>query len=42
LMAGAFQVLAGRISLGTMLSAAALAAGFLEPLATMISSGLQL
>src|SRR5205807_5823673 len=29
-------------SLGTMLSAAALAAGFLEPLATLVSSGLQL
>ncbi len=42
LMVGAFQVLAGNISLGTMLSAAALAAGFLEPLATMVSSGLQL
>jgi ABC-type bacteriocin/lantibiotic exporter with double-glycine peptidase domain len=42
LMAGAFQVLAGNISLGTMLSAAALAAGFLEPLATLVSSGLQL
>ena len=42
LMVGAFQVLAGHISLGTMLSAAALGAGFLQPLGTMISSGLQL
>jgi ABC-type bacteriocin/lantibiotic exporter with double-glycine peptidase domain len=42
LMVGAFQVLDGHISLGTMLGAAALGAGFLEPLATMISSGLQL
>jgi ATP-binding cassette subfamily B protein len=42
LMVGAFQVLAGHISLGTMLGAAALGAGFLDPLATMVSSGLQL
>jgi ATP-binding cassette subfamily B protein len=42
LMVGAFQVLAGHISLGTMLSASALGAGFLQPLGTMISSGLQL
>ena len=42
LMVGAFQVLAGNISLGTMLSAAALGAGFLQPLATMVTSGLQL
>ena len=42
LMVGAFQVLAGNISLGAMLSAAALGAGFLDPLATMVSSGLQL
>jgi ATP-binding cassette, subfamily B, bacterial len=42
LMAGAFQVLAGHISLGTMLSASALGTGFLQPLGTMISSGLQL
>jgi ATP-binding cassette, subfamily B, bacterial len=42
LMVGAFQVLAGRISLGTMLSASALGAGFLGPLATMVTSGLQL
>jgi ATP-binding cassette subfamily B protein len=42
LMVGAFQVVDGHIALGTMLSAAALGAGFLEPLATMVSSGLQL
>ena len=42
LMVGAFQVLAGNISLGTMLSASALGAGFLGPLATMVTSGLQL
>ena len=42
LMVGTFQVLAGHISLGTMLSAAALGAGFLDPLATMVTSGLQL
>jgi ABC-type bacteriocin/lantibiotic exporter with double-glycine peptidase domain len=42
LMVGAFQVLAGHMSLGTMLSASALGAGFLQPLGTMISSGLQL
>jgi ATP-binding cassette, subfamily B, bacterial len=42
LMVGAFQVLAGHISLGTMLSASALGAGFLQPLSTMVSSGLQL
>ena len=42
LMVGAFQVLSGNITLGTMLSAAALGAGFLGPLATMISSGMQL
>jgi ABC-type bacteriocin/lantibiotic exporter with double-glycine peptidase domain len=42
LLVGALQVLDGRLSLGTMLSAAALAAGFLGPLATMVTSGLQL
>jgi ABC-type bacteriocin/lantibiotic exporter with double-glycine peptidase domain len=42
LMVGAFQVLSGNISLGTMLSAAALGAGFLDPLASLVSSGLQL
>ena len=42
LMVGAFQVLAGNVSLGTMLSASALGAGFLGPLAAMVTSGLQL
>jgi ABC-type bacteriocin/lantibiotic exporter with double-glycine peptidase domain len=41
LVYGGFQVLNGGISLGTMLASAALAAGFLEPLATLIQSGLQ-
>ena len=42
LMIGTFQVLAGSMSLGTMLSACSLGAGFLGPLATMVTSGLQL
>jgi ATP-binding cassette, subfamily B, bacterial len=42
LVYGGFQVLNGSISLGTMLVAAALAAGFLEPLATLIETGLKL
>src|SRR5215216_5346066 len=42
LVYGGFQVLNGNISLGTMLAAAALAAGFLEPLATLIQTGLQM
>jgi ATP-binding cassette subfamily B protein len=42
LVYGGFQVLNGSLSLGTMLAAAALAAGFLEPLATMIETGLRL
>jgi ATP-binding cassette subfamily B protein len=42
LLVGAFQVLGGHMSLGTMLSAAALGAGFLDPLATLVTSGLQL
>jgi ABC-type bacteriocin/lantibiotic exporter with double-glycine peptidase domain len=42
LMVGTFQVLAGSISLGTMLSASVLGASFLGPLATMVTSGLQL
>jgi ABC-type multidrug transport system fused ATPase/permease subunit len=40
LVFGTFQVLDGRLSLGTML-AAALATGFLEPLATLVFTGLQ-
>jgi ATP-binding cassette, subfamily B, bacterial len=42
LVYGGFQVLDGTIALGTMLAAAALAAGFLEPLATMIETGFKL
>ncbi len=42
LLLGTFEVLAGSLSLGTMLSASALAAGFLGPLATLVSSGMQL
>jgi ABC-type bacteriocin/lantibiotic exporter with double-glycine peptidase domain len=42
LVYGGFQVLDGSLSLGIMLAAAALAAGFLEPLATLIDTGLKL
>jgi ATP-binding cassette, subfamily B, bacterial len=42
LVYGGFQVLNGSLSLGTMLAAAALAAGFLEPLATLIQTGLKM
>jgi ATP-binding cassette, subfamily B, bacterial len=42
LLYGGFQVMDGSLSLGTMLAAAALAAGFLEPLATLIDTGLKL
>jgi ATP-binding cassette subfamily B protein len=42
LVFGGFQVLNGSLSLGTMLAGAALAAGFLEPLATLIDTGLKL
>jgi ATP-binding cassette, subfamily B, bacterial len=42
LVYGGFQVLNGTIALGTMLAAAALAAGFLEPLAALIQTGLKL
>ena len=42
LLLGALEVVDGTISLGTMFSAAALAAGFLSPLGTLVSSGLQL
>jgi ATP-binding cassette, subfamily B, bacterial len=38
---GTVQVLDGDLSLGTMLAAAALATGFLEPLATLVTTGLQ-
>jgi ATP-binding cassette subfamily B protein len=42
LVYGGFEVLNGSLSLGTMLAAAALAAGFLEPLATLVATGLKL
>jgi ABC-type bacteriocin/lantibiotic exporter with double-glycine peptidase domain len=42
LVYGGFQVLDGNISLGIMLSIVALAVGFLEPLATLIETGLKL
>ena len=40
LVYGTFLVLDGQISLGTMLAAAALAVGFLEPLAELVTTGL--
>jgi ATP-binding cassette, subfamily B, bacterial len=42
LLLGTLEVVDGSISLGTMFSAVALAAGFLGPLSTLVSSGLQL
>ena len=42
LLAGAYEVLGGRLSLGSMLAAAALSAGFLQPLATLVGTALQL
>jgi ABC-type bacteriocin/lantibiotic exporter with double-glycine peptidase domain len=39
---GTAQVLAGNLSLGTMLALSALAVGFLEPLAQLVTTGLQL
>lgn len=42
LLYGALQVLNGDLSLGAMLAATALAVGFLEPLATLVESGLEL
>jgi ABC-type bacteriocin/lantibiotic exporter with double-glycine peptidase domain len=42
LLIGAFQVVDGHLTLGTMLAVTALAAGFLEPLSTLVTSGLQL
>jgi ABC-type bacteriocin/lantibiotic exporter with double-glycine peptidase domain len=42
LVYGGFQVLDGSISLGVMLSVVALAVGFLEPLSTLIETGLKL
>jgi ATP-binding cassette, subfamily B, bacterial len=42
LLAAAYQVMRGDMSLGTMLAAVALATGFLAPLGTLVSSCLQL
>jgi ABC-type bacteriocin/lantibiotic exporter with double-glycine peptidase domain len=42
LAVGASEVINGHLSLGKMLALAALAAGFLEPLATLVTTGLQL
>lgn len=42
LLLGATQVLDGRLSLGSMLALAALAGGFLDPLATLVATGFQL
>lgn len=41
LVVGGFQVLDGAMSLGAMLAAAALAAGFLQPLATLVDAALE-
>lgn len=42
LLVGGDLVVNGRLSLGTMLALAALAAGFLEPLATLVATALQI
>jgi ABC-type bacteriocin/lantibiotic exporter with double-glycine peptidase domain len=42
LLVGGIQVVNGTLSLGTMLAAAALGAGFLEPLSALVGTGLQL
>jgi ABC-type bacteriocin/lantibiotic exporter with double-glycine peptidase domain len=42
LTAGAARVLSGDLTMGTMLALSALAAGFLEPLALLVTTGLQL
>jgi len=39
---GGYQVLEGHLTLGTMLAVSALAMGFLRPLATLVTTGLQL
>ncbi len=41
LVFGAFEVLDGRLSLGTMLALSALAAGFLAPLSALVSTAVQ-
>lgn len=42
LVVGAFQVLNGSLSLGTMLGLTALAGGFLDPVANLVSTGMKL
>jgi ATP-binding cassette, subfamily B, bacterial len=42
LLGGAYMVLNGSLSLGEMFGVAALAAGFLQPLSTLVNTGLQL
>jgi ATP-binding cassette subfamily B protein len=42
LAVGGAQVVSGHLSVGKMLALAALSAGFLEPLATLVTTGLQL
>jgi ATP-binding cassette subfamily B protein len=42
LVTGAFQVLDGTLSLGTMLGLSALAGGFLDPVANLVSTGMKL
>lgn len=42
LLFGGWQVMAGNLTLGTMLALSALAAGFLTPLGTLIETGLRL
>lgn len=42
LAVGAGQVIGGQLTLGTMLALSALAAGFLEPLTLLVSTGLQM
>ena len=42
LVVGAYQVIEGQMSLGTMLAASAIAGGFLGPLGTLVGTGMQL
>jgi ATP-binding cassette subfamily B protein len=42
LLYGAFEVIRGQLTLGTMLAASALAAGFFAPLSTLVSTALQM
>src|SRR3954462_6800212 len=42
MIVGAFQVLDGQLSLGTMLGLAALGSGFLDPVANLVSTAMKL